>query len=89
MPSRFHIITVCFLLDFCYFSFTQLFFFLFFPLDAHIKGKNKNENKNKPLSHFLPYVIYSQEIKLHFYKPVLPQMIAEDLLKKLIPDPLL
>lgn len=76
-------------LGFLLFLLYSAFFFLFFPLDAHIKGKNKNENKNKPLSHFLPYVIYSQEIKLHFYKPVLPQMIAEDLLKKLIPDPLL
>lgn len=48
-----------------------------FSSDTHIR---------KTLSHFLSYVIYSEEIKLHFYKPVLPQMIAEDLLKKLIPD---
>lgn len=75
MPSRFHIVNVCFLLDFCCFSYTRCSFF--FASDTHIK---------KPLSHFLSYVIYSQEIKLHFYKPVLPQMIAEDLLKKLIPD---
>lgn len=51
-----------------------LIFYFFFASDTHIK---------KPLSHFLSYVIYSQEIKLHFYKPVLPQMIAEDLLKKI------
>lgn len=48
-----------------------------FSSDTHIR---------KTLSHFLSYVIYSEEIKLHFYKPVLPQTIAEDLLKKLIPD---
>jgi len=53
-----------------------------------LKEKNKTKQNKKTLSHFLPYVIYSQEIKLHFYKPMLPQMIAEDLLKKLIPDPL-
>lgn len=75
MPSRFYVVNVCFLLDSC--CSPTLTLFGFFASDTHIK---------KTLSHFLSYLIYSKEIKLHFYKPVLPQMIAEDLLKKLIPD---
>lgn len=73
-PSRFYIVDVCFLLDSC----CSPTLTLYFLPQIHILKKT--------LSHFLSYVIYSEEIKLHFYKPVLPQMIAEDLLKTLIPD---